>query len=242
VKEALRKQVAEAWLFREKVEHEAAQRFARLSRSIAALDPDSPVPALMARAADDERRHAALCASLAASCGGQRAPPAAFPGIAPRQLAPREAGLYEVVAACCITETESVATVTTLLAGDAEPDVREALHAIARDEVVHSRMGWTHLAREAQRGDVSFLGGWLPAMLRGTITDQFEPPSEEPPELLRYGILPRAKKRELFVGTLEEVVFPGLEQFGIDLVAARAWLDDRKATANREGARDAKLL
>lgn len=227
--EALRKQVAEAWLFRERVEREAAQRFARLSRSIAEMDADSPVSALMARAADDEQRHAALCAQLARSFGEERAHGEVRSEIAPRRLGPREAALYEVVAACCITETESVATVTTLLAEDAEPAVREALHQIARDEVVHARMGWTHLSREAQRGDVTFLGGWLPAMLDGTITDQFAAPAGEPPELPRYGILPRAKKRELFVGALQEIVFPGLAQFGIDLTPARAWLTAAQA-------------
>jgi hypothetical protein len=218
--------VAEAWRFRERVEREAAQRFARLADAIARFDPDSPVPVLMMRAADDERRHASLCARLAESYGAAVPDAPVSSEIAPRRLGPREAALYEVVAACCITETESVATVTTLLAEDAEPDVREALHEIARDEVLHSRMGWTHLARESGRGDVSFLGAFLPAMLAGTLTDQFADADDDPPELLRHGVLPRARKRELFVGALEEVVFPGLERFGIDLTAARAWLRD----------------
>jgi hypothetical protein len=86
-------------------------------------------------------------------------------------------------------------------------------------------MGWTHLSREAQRGDVTFLSRCIPMMLAGTLTDQFsEAPADEPLELLRYGILPRAKKREVFVGALEEVILPGLAQFGIDVTPARAWL------------------
>lgn len=227
MRDDLRRQVAEAWLFREKVEHEAAQRFARLSQLIASIDAESPVPALMARAADDERRHAALCARLAKAYGGERDHGEIRSEIAPRTFAPREAALYEVVAACCITETESVATVATLLAEESEPAVRDALHEIARDEVTHSRMGWTHLAREAQRGDVTFLSRCIPMMLAGTVTDQFsQDASDEPAELLRHGILPRAKKRELFVGALEEVIFPGLAQLGIDVSPARAWLAD----------------
>jgi len=70
-----------------------------------------------------------------------------------------------MVAACCITETESVATLTSLLAEEVDPGVEKVLRAIARDEVVHGRMGWAHLARESAGYDVSFLSSWIPAML-----------------------------------------------------------------------------
>ena len=38
------------------------------------------------------------------------------------------------------------------------------------------------------------------------------------------GVLPLAKKREVFLGTLEQVVFPGLEKFGVDPEPGRRWL------------------
>lgn len=227
MKPALREQVAEAWRFRERVEREAAERFERMAAAIARLDADSTVPARMRQAASDERRHAELCARLAEEYGSAAAHALEPTEIAPRRLGPREAVLYEVVAACCITETESVATVTTLLAENAAPRVREVLHEIARDEVAHSRMGWAHLAREAERGDVSFLSAWIPAMLSGTVGDELFRASDEPEELLEHGVLPRARKREVFVGALEEVVLPGLRRFGIDVAPARAWLAER---------------
>jgi hypothetical protein len=184
----------------------------------------------MQRAADDERRHAALCAGLAAHHGAPAIGVARDVPIAPRALRERAAVLYEVVAACCITETESVATLTTLLAQAVDPGVEKVLRAIARDEVVHGRMGWAHLAREASRYDVSFLSAWIPAMLTGSVEEtpsgrQEEHP--EDPELLRHGILPPSRKRAIFARTLEEVVVPGLERFGIDGGPARAWLSAR---------------
>lgn len=224
----VRLKAGEAWVFRTRVEQEAAARFTRLLSAIAAFDPDSPVPELMRRAAEDEKRHADLCAALAAGYGSGAPPAGADAPIAPRRLLPREAVLYEVVAACCITETESVATVTTLLAADAEPRVREVLHEIARDEVGHSRMGWAHLAREAAQIDVSFLSAWIPAMLSGTVDDAlFRAAPPEPSELLRHGILSSAQRRETFVRTLEEVVLPGFAGHGIDTAPARAWLAAR---------------
>ena len=46
----------------------------------------------------------------------------------------------------------------------------------------------------------------------------------EDPDLLRRGVLPPSQKRAIFARTLEEVVVPGLEQFGIDGSPARAWV------------------
>ena len=228
MKEELRAAVGAAWAFRTRVEREAAERFTRLGAAIASCDSASPVVALMERAAADERRHAAFCAELAARYGEAVGPgwPAPAP-IAPAGLGPREAILYEVVASCCITETESVATVASLLAKEPEPTVREVLHQIAKDEVVHGRMGWTHLARETQAIDTSFVSRLVPAMLSGTIDEGMFAPARadlDEGDLAHHGVLPAARKKEIFVRTLEEVVLPGLEQFGIDAAPARAWL------------------
>src|SRR5262249_18350220 len=88
----LRRRAAEAWAFRAEVEREAARRFVRLAGAIRATDPDSPVPAMMQSAADDEERHAILCARLAATYGA-REPTGDSPDvqIAPAELGPREA-------------------------------------------------------------------------------------------------------------------------------------------------------
>ena len=224
-----RRAAAEAWGFRARVEQEAALRFDRLAGVVAGFDPDSPVPALMRRAAEDERRHTELCAGLARTLGGpvELDPAPLLPEIAPSTLDPRKAVLYEVVAACCITETESMATLTTLLSGAPDPEVRDVLHAISRDEVVHSRMGWAHLARESSTAEVAFLAPLVPGMLAGTIDPGLfseAPAGEDAEGLLRLGVLPLAKKREVFLGTLEQVVFPGLERFGVDPEPARQWL------------------
>jgi hypothetical protein len=232
----LRRRAADAWAFRAQVEREAALRFARLALGIRSIDPDSPVPSMMQSAAADEDRHAILCARLAVWYGHEPATGSSEETpdveIAPAELPLREALLYEVVAACCITETESVATLTALLAGPAEGEVKDVLHEIARDEVLHGRMGWAHLSREAP-GGVAFLAAWIPVMLAGTVGDDLfaPPPAPEPPEadLLRHGVLPLARKREIFVNTLEDVVFPGLEMFGVDPRPAQAWLAGRRA-------------
>ena len=233
--QAIFRKAGQAWALRTRVEHEAAQRFSRLARSIPRFDPESPIPALLRSAADDERRHAVLCAELAAAYGETARDAGIDVSIAPRGLSARDAVLYEMVAACCITETESVATVTTLLAGRLEARVEKVLHEIARDEVAHGRMGWAHLAREASLRDVGFLSRWVAAMLAGSVDGAFfsEPdPPQEPDDLLRHGIFPPSRKRAVFMETLEEVVFPGLEKFGIDTRPARFWLAERRGRSH----------
>jgi len=225
------RRAGEAWAFRTRVERDAARRFRRLAVAIAGFDSASPVPGLLAAAAGDEERHADLCAGLAAAYGQPAVEVGPDLGVAPQQLAPRDAALYEMVAACCITETESVATLATLLAAGVEPAVRAVLHQIARDEVSHGRMGWAHLAREAALRDVAFLSEWIPAMLSGTVDDDlFAPGDDEPAALLRHGVLPQARKRELFIRTLEEVVIPGLEHLGVGGGPGRDWLAARRPT------------
>ena len=237
--EAVAAKAGEVWALRARVEHEAARRFDRLAAAIPRFDPESSIPALLRTAADDERRHAALCTDLAAAYGHRAHDPENDARVAPPGLTARDAVLYEMVAACCITETESVATVTTLLARSLDPNVEKVLRAIARDEVGHGRMGWAHLAREASRRDVAFLAQWVPAMLSGSVEDALFSPAEsksEPDDLLRHGIFPVARKREVFVGTLEEVVFPGLERFRINVRPARGWIADRlKVSLRRPG-------
>lgn len=234
--EPVRRFVADAWTFRRQVELEAALRFARLAERLARLGSPEPVLALARRAAEDELRHARLCESLARVYGRLELPeaPTEAPEVAPPELPVRERVLYEVVAACCITETESTAVLTTLLTPGGEERVGAVLRDLLRDEVAHSRLGWAHLAHEHAAGAVGFLGGYVPAMLEGGMAPGlFEPgtPESESPALLRHGVLPHSRKREVFIRALEDVVLPGLERFGVDTGPSRRWLDPRRALA-----------
>ncbi len=142
--------------------------------------------------------------------------------------------LYEVVAASCITETESLGTLTELLPST-EGEVAQVLRQIARDEVRHAQLGWAHLARERETQDVGFLARAVPLMLAGTVDATLwrapEDPLDDAAELLTLGVLPHTTKREVFVRALREVVFPGLSHLGVDTGPARTWLATRPGMA-----------
>jgi hypothetical protein len=228
----VRRVAAEAWSFRARVELEAEARFRRLAGRLLALGGSASLVELAARSAEDEHRHAALCVEIAREHGCEaQVRGSALREIAPDGLTSRGAVLYELVAACCITETESMAVLTTLLGAVRAGSLRRTLRELSSDEVRHSRLGWAHLASEHASGVTAFLAPLVPAMLDGNAPpDLFADvgPEREDERLLRFGVLPHALKREVFVETLEQVVFPGLERFGVDTAAARAWLSERR--------------
>jgi len=237
VSSASRRIAAEAWTFRWRVELEAEARFARMARRLVAIGALPLVVELAARASRDERRHAAHCADLARAFGAEvHAEDLDAPEISPPGLDDRQSVLYEVVAACCITETESTSVLTTLLHSVRAGKMRRILRELLRDEVNHSRLGWAHLAHERSRGEVGFLDPMIPAMLEGSAAPRlFEvpPPELESPELLACGVLPHSMKRSVFTLTLLEVIFPGLESLGVHTGPAREWLS-RKAASKEQ--------
>jgi rubrerythrin len=225
---------AEAWAFRAGVEHAAAERFDRLATLVAAMDPQSPVLDALRSAAGDERRHFGLCLNLVHQLGGHV--PDHWPSperIAPAGLSQREAVLYELVAACCIAETQSMATLTTLVTSAQQgSEIAATLRAITRDEVRHAQIGWSHLARERRVLDVSFLAGLVPQMLSGSVDDTLFQPAPDPAfdddGLLALGVLPHSMKRAVFVQALDRIVLPGFQLLGVSDTPARAWLAQRQ--------------
>ena len=232
--EAARRLAGVAWSFRCAVERDAEARFGRLARRLAAAGFPAALVALAERSSRDEHRHAALCAAEASLRGAAPPPLRGEPPseIAPAGLTSAQAALYEVVAACCVTETESTAVLTTLLSLVSDPRLRTVLRSLARDEVRHARLGWACLAHAHGRGEAAFLGPLVPGMLEGAApADLFlddAAPGRADPALLAHGVLPHGLKREVFVRTLEEVICPGLAALGVDDGPARGWLAWRR--------------
>jgi len=231
---------ASAWAFRWQVEVEASGRFERLADRLEQTGAAAELVALAQRSAADERRHAGLCAEQAALRGQDgpwtgAAPP---PEIAPGGLPLRERVLYELVAGCCIAETASVAVLTALLEAARGTELQRVLRALARDEVQHARLGWAALTVARRESDVAFLSPFLPAMLGGHVDPDLYAPvtaEREDPALLEHGVLPHRLQRTLFERSLREVILPGLERLGVEVLPARRWLAEQRAGARRLG-------
>jgi hypothetical protein len=224
--------VAAAWRFRYEIEVESELRFAALARRLetAGLPNDLVRRARVASA--DEHRHAAECAEYVKAYGAPVLPPSPNQAreFAPAGLDDAQRLTYEVVATCCIAETNSATNLVTLFNARPPEPLRSTLQTLSADEVTHGQLGWAYLELARARQRLDFLTPLVPEML-GTGDRLFEagPPEEEDPRLLRHGVLPRSQRRELFLSALEEVIFPGFERVGVSMADARAWLAEARA-------------
>ncbi len=229
----LQEVLAGAWAVRYAIETGASLRFGSLARRLDGIGAPRPLVELADRASKDETRHAAHCERFFRKLGGS-----SLTGVnqvieyAPAALAERERLTYEVVAQCCVAETQSTATLVTLLDAAETAELKSVLHELARDEVHHSRLGWAYLAWARPRVAFTFLGPLLPGMIAGSAgPEMFEtPPADvDRPELLRQGVVPQSMRRRVYIETLESVVFPGFDALGVDTAQARRWLAEKVA-------------
>lgn len=219
-----------SWKYRLASELEASERFRALAPQLRSLGVSGPIADMADESADDELRHAERCRELIEHLGGQ---PAAEPAFSMKPLAPpgvsgRERVLYEVVALSCVTETLSTALLAELVARAQDPVCRRAMHEILRDEVKHSRLGWALLAEEHARGVRDCVGQHLPDLLRDTVGSGFfeaaTPLEPWASELAGLGFLELPERQRIVRETLEQVIFPGLERFGIATALGRSWV------------------
>ena len=189
---------------------------------------------LAARASQDETRHASRCADILRGRQAEVPPPETrLLEYAPLTLTPEQRLTYEVVAQSCVSETESMATLVTLLDEARDETLKSVLHELARDEVQHARLGWGYLTWARDRMDLAFLAALLPVMASGTAgPDLFRPalPGTDEPTLYQAGVVPHSERQRVYIETLESVVVPGMTEYGVDIGPLRLWMD-RQRTA-----------
>jgi Rubrerythrin len=232
---SLQEVLAGAWAVRYGIETGASLRFGALARRLDGIGAPRALVELAGRASRDETRHAAHCERFFRKLGGSRLSAVGeVIEYAPPGLPDRERLTYELVSQCCVAETQSTATLVTLLDAAETAELKSVLQELARDEVHHSRLGWAYLAWARPRVDFTFLGPLLPAMIAGSAgPEMFEPPPADVdrPELLRQGVVPQSMRRRVYIETLETVVFPGFETLGVDTAQAKQWLAEKLSTA-----------
>jgi hypothetical protein len=231
-----RTRAARIWKQRRAVELESAERFRSIGAELAAHGISSGLVDMAEQAALDEIRHADLCSTLAnafdAACDSTLSTTPSVRRVAPSYLIGREALVYEVVALSCVTETLSTALLGNLVERARDELAKETMHSILRDEVKHSRLGWAVLAEAHASGVRDCVSPHLIDMLSATLGTGFLSPSSprvDPSDAILAGLgaLEVDAQRHVVGEAFECVIFPGLERYGIDTVAAKQWLRDR---------------
>ena len=221
------------WAARHGVETGAALRFGSLSRRMWHAGAPEALVELAARASRDETRHASRCEDILRARQAPVPPPETrLLEYAPLELTPEQRLTYEVVAQSCVSETESMATLVTLLDEARDENLRSVIHELARDEVHHARIGWGYLTWARQRMDLAFLAPLLPGMVAGSAgPDLFRPalPGTNDPTLFHAGVVPHSERQRIYLETLESVVIPGMGDHGVDIGPLRLWVDRQRA-------------
>ncbi len=221
-------QAARLWRGRQRTEHQAAALFARLADDLATTGAGVALVLAARQASADETRHAQRCRALAEQFDrSSSAPPVhAWPTLGPAGMEPGPRALYTAVALSCVTETLSAGLLERMRAVTRHEQVRATVNEILRDEISHARIGWAHLAAQCRRTDITWLSPHLPGMLRACVQDEAGPASDgdAQPDLSEYGILPRVEVRRVLKGIADDVLLPGLEEFGVNTGPLRAEL------------------
>jgi len=211
---------ARVWAHRQRIEHEAATLFTQLAEELD-VTGYTALARRAAAAADDERRHAGRCRALVIALGGTPAndEPARVIELGPRHLTRRDRMLYAAVAVGCVTESLSCSLLLALREAAVHEQVRATVDEVLADEIEHSRIGWSVLAAESARRDVSWLRAHLPAMAAAAFDEDVKPMIGDD-ELAGLGVLPRGQVSSLVSETWTTVIGRGLERHGIAVASA----------------------
>jgi hypothetical protein len=226
------------WTVRATAEQESALIFAGLLPFALEAGADLDTQAVVVGMADDEIRHAAICADVARCLGGSPVRPT--PVAIPRSARPIEEQLLDhVIYGNCMTETVNVARLVDASENARDEYMQHALYALLSDEVRHARFGFALLADwgpwltahpAAHRATELHLPHAFASLERtlsgvGAVGDGF---GEDDVAL---GSPDPGRLSEVFYSTVEEAVIPGLERAGF--AAGAAWRARPKGASGR---------
>jgi hypothetical protein len=145
---------------------------------------------------------------------------------------PVEGVLRNVLSVSCMSETVAVSLIGAERLTMPEGDLRALLTRIWADEIGHARFGWLLVAEL-----LPALGAETRARLNAYLAVAFAHLERHelahipvgvrpPPEGAALGLCSGADARALFYATVEDVIVPRLEAFG--LAASQAWNERRR--------------
>jgi len=189
--------------------------------------PDRTIQRLKEFAAE-ERRHGILCGAVVQAFGGCASSPALQSDPFPlhEDTSPLEGILRNLLSICCLSETVAVALIAAEREDMPEGTLKELLTEIWSDECGHAHFGWRHLSKWLPNdNDIKRrLGDYLTIAfghLEAHELSHLPLESNPPPEGAQYGLCSGIEARALFYATVEGIIVPNLEQYGIP--AEWAW-------------------
>lgn len=231
--------VAAQWRYRMAFEHRSAMVFSQLAQQLYEANASLDTKIVMLRMSADELRHTGTCAAVieALDPSGGAASVEVDLEVAPLarhgNASPKERALRNVIYTTCMSEMVACARFVATLERTTDPFLRDAMRRLLADEVLHGQFGFHYLAAERdwleQHPEVRASIERYLVHAFAVIEDELAP---RPPfgalsdEAKALGADDFALAREVFYGTTEGAIVPGLVQQGID--AETAWKTRRR--------------
>jgi hypothetical protein len=228
--------LTEQWSQRMAFEHRSSMVFSQLAQQLFEANATLDSKIVMMRMAQDELRHTATCAEVLAALG---APTEVETTLTVEPLA-RHAGasveeiaLRNVIYTTCMSEMVACARFVATLDHTTDPFMRDVARRLLADEVLHGQFGFHYLAAwrpwldEHREVNASIERYLVHAF--AVIETELAPP---PPHTVlsaderALGGDDVALAREVFYGTVEGAIVPGLERLGI--AAHDSWRNRRR--------------
>ena len=227
--------IMRTWAERAQAELGAAQRFRSIGKRLKEYEVPSRISNIANKAAQDEERHAFLCAKIAVKWGHETGfeKPKDVPKTITHpwnHLPSQDVFLLDVILMCCITESFNASLLNSMYTQSKQSEESRIIHQILKDEVQHAQLGWAFLQLEAQRRDCSFVSNHLVDMLTIAIRNELFSSSHllNDPSSYVHGVMPHQDRLPQFQATLKEVICPGFSHFGIDVTPVQHWIEEKQ--------------
>jgi hypothetical protein len=204
----MHRRIAAGWLHDARMEWASVAAFMRAREELRARGGPAWLLAAHDRAADDERRHAAMCLDLARRFAGRRLRLGPLPSAPPRALG-LEALLRSTFVEGAVAET--IAALVARRAGrHAAPEVAAILDRIADDETEHAALAWATIGWGWPRLPVEA----RPRFLRWARAQRPSPARVARNRDARFGRLARATERAIAADAWASCIEPLLAGLG----------------------------
>jgi hypothetical protein len=215
------------------LELQGAAAFEAVSRALVELRAPASIVELSMRAVSDELRHSNVYMTLAhAYADGDLPEPRPASISIPRypSVGAHAERLLQIVGMCCINETMACSFLALCFAGARVPMVREGIRQILEDEIRHARVGWAYLgASDVGEGERRLVSAWLLPILREQWAHWREHIGSLPQgDLAEHGCPSPVAIEQASFESIRTLVLPGFARAGVDIAAARQWVEDRR--------------
>jgi hypothetical protein len=225
--EAAIEKARELWLFRMESEHRSASVFAAVCNQLMEAGATVDMEGIVLRMAQDEIRHAEVCAEAITALGGQpnrEVRVAVAPVAIHHGCSAEERALRNVIYGCCLSETINSARFVEAIDSMSDPFLRDINRQLLSDETLHAQFGFHYLAEWSPwldahpdvRPSISRYLRYAMAVLERDLSGKTMPDVTLDADEIALGMPDARRTREVFYTTVEGAILPSLEQFGLD--------------------------